>query len=220
MVTTPQYALTHVKAYIFEIIELQERALYWMSPKYKAECEKSVANDSLGGSRGLAVAYFVTNIVDDAKTFAEVKKILTDMFSKGPNSPERCYTKRIFPLIEEFYKAMKKVVPVLEYKAHSGTECRGWWRVFAGITGTSRYFCSFDLGRDAYMALTFYEQGAITQKQYNNHITNRTLSMLKSDRFQNENGQPDYNKITEYFYPEYREKELDMRFVNVLKEVA
>ena len=220
--TTTQYALTHVKAYIFEIIQHENRALKWMSPDYKAKCQKHLDTEKQKEYyfEDLAIADFVDEHIRDAKTFAEVKKILTDMYGRGPIALDRSYTKSIIPLIKDFYKAMVKVVPVLEYKDHSGTECRGWWRVFEAINGTSKYFCSFDLGRDAYMAQQFYEQGAITQQQYKNHITNRTFSILSSNRFQNEAGQPDYNKIVDYWKEDYVEKELDMRFVNVLKEAA
>lgn len=216
--TTPQNALTHVKAYIFENIEDEEYAQTWMSPDYKAECKKYVAN--IDSTKSLATAGFVYECIGDAKTFVEVKKILTAMYSKGPNSPERCYTQRLFPLIEKFYNAMKKVVPNLEYKEHSGTECRGWWRVFGEISGSAPYFCSFDLGRDIGMAIDFRNAGAITQQQYNNHVTKRTLQMLGSKRFQT-NGQPDANLVLGYLKPEYQTNEyFDMRFINCLEETA
>ena len=220
--TTTQYALTHVKAYIMELIQHEEFALHWMSPDYKAKCQKHLDTEKQKKYyyEDLQVAYFVDEYIRDAKTFAEVKKILTDIYGRGPNTPERGYTNKIFPLITDFYKAMKKVVPVIDYKEHSGTECRGWWRVLEAINGTSKYFCSGDLGRDAYMAQEFYEQGAITQQQYKNHITKRTFDILSSDRFQNEAGQPDYNKIVNFWKEDYVEQELDMRFVNVLKEAA
>ncbi len=136
------------------------------------------------------------------------------------NAPERCYSKRIFPRIEAFYKAMKKVVPNLEYKEHGGTECRGWWRVFGEIMNYNPYFCSFDLGRDMMMAIDFRNAGAITQQQYNNHVTKRTLKMLGSGRFQT-NGQPDANLVLGYVKDEYQTNEyFDMRFVNCVKETA
>lgn len=215
--TTPQNALTHVKAYIVEIIEDEEHAMMWMSPDYKAKCEKYVADKS---SDSLYIAFFVDECIKDAKTFVEVKNILKDMYSKGPNAPERCYTQRIFPRIEKFYNAMKKVVPNLKYKDHGGTECRGWWRVFGEIIGYAPYFCSYDLGRDMRMAIDFRNAGAITQQQYNNHVTKRTLKMLGSDRFQT-NGQPDANLVLGYLKPEYQTNEyFDMRFVNCVEETA
>lgn len=216
--TTPQNALTHVNAYIFEIIQHQEYAQNWMSPDYKAECKKYVANDP--STKSLATASFVDECIRDAKTFVEVKNILKDMYSKGPNAPERCYTQRLFPLIEKFYNAMKKVVPNLEYKSHGGTECRGWWRVFGEISGHDSYYCSYDLGRDIGMAIDFRNAGAITQQQYNNHVTKRTLNMLGSNRFQT-NGQPDANLVLGYLKPEYQTNEyFDMRFVNCVGETA
>lgn len=220
--TTSQYALTHVKAYIFEIIQHESDAMLWMSPDYKAKCQKHLDTMKQKGYsvEDLEIASFVCEQIGGAETFAELKKILTGLYGRGPNSPERCYTQSIIPLITDFYKAMLKVVPVIECKEHSGTECRGWWRVFETIKGTSNYFCSFDLGRDAWMAQQFYEQGAITQQQYKNHITKRTFDILSSDRFHNEAGQPDYNKIVDYWKEDYVEKALDMRFVNVLKEAA
>ncbi len=210
--TTPQNALTHVKAYITEIIQDQERAMMWMSPDYKAECEKYVDSNTYNSTYD-----FVAECIHDAKTFVEVKNILKDMYSKGPNSPERCYTQKLFPLIEKFYNAMKKVVPNLEYKDHGGTECRGWWRVFGEISGSAPYFCSYDLGRDIGMAIDFRNAGAITQQQYNNHVTKRTLKMLGSKRFQT-NGQPDANLVLGYLKPEYQTNEyFDMRFINCLE---
>ena len=207
--TTAQYALTHVKAYIQEIIQYEERAFMWMSPDYQKAYDGD-KNDML------RVSFFVEENIRNAKTFAEVKKILKEMYGNGMNAPERCYTQRIFPRIEAFYNAMKKVVPIIKYKDHGGTEDRGWWRVFGEITGIDPYFCSYDLGRDMMMAKQFRDAGAITAEQYQNHVTKRTLAMMRSGLFQTD-GQPDADKIINYVKEEYRTSEFyDMRFINAI----
>ena len=215
--TTPQYALTHAKAYIFEIVEYEKYAMNYMHQEYATKCQTHFLKrlekwNRTGPMDGLDIADFVDGYIRDAKTFVEVKNILKNMFKDH-------YIERLLPRVELFYNAMKKVIPAIEYKDHAGTEDRGWWRVFDEITGTESYFCSGDLGRDAWMALQFYKQGAITQLEYNNHITQRTLRILNCKSFFNHIGQPDYGKIIGYWKPEFVEKELDMRFVNVLKEV-
>lgn len=207
--TTAQYALTHVKAYIQEIIQDEEYAFMWMSPDYQKAYDGN-QHDMLD------VSSYVYGCIRDAKTFAEVKNILTDMYGKGKNAPERCYTKRIFPHIEGFYNAMKKVVPNLQYKEHGGTECRGWWRVFGEIKNYAPYFCSFDLGRDMMMARDFRDAGAITSKLYQDHVTKRTLAMMRSSRFQTD-GQPDADLILNYVKDEYQTSEFfDMRFIEAI----
>jgi hypothetical protein len=209
--TTPQYALTHAKAHIFEIIQYEKRAMDYMHQDYVTECKVHFSGPTID-IEGLDIADFVDGYIRDAKTFVEVKNILKKIFKDH-------YIIYLLPRVELFYNAMKKVIPAIEYKDHAGTEDRGWWRVFDEITGTESYFCSGDLGRDAWMALQFYKQGAITQLEYNNHITQRTLRILNCKSFFNHIGQPDYGKIIGYWKPEFVEKELDMRFVNVLKEV-
>ena len=207
--TIAQHALTHVKAYVFEIIEEQEYALKWMNPEYQ-EAYEGDKNDMLD------VAFYVEKCIIDAKTFVEVKKILTKMYGDGQNASERCYTKRIFPRIEAFYNAMKKVVPTMKYKSHSGTEDRGYWRVFDEITNVQSYFCSGDLGRDMLMAKLFRDVNAITEQQYQNHVTKRTLAMMRVSYFQTD-GQPDANLIVGYLKPEYRTDEFfDFRFINAI----
>lgn len=122
-----------------------------------------------------------------------------------------------FPALKakEFYQAMLKVVPHLKhFKEHGGTECRGWYRVWAAITQESGYFCSFDLGRDAGMAIDFVTHGAITAEQYQAHVTKRTLKMMAATMTE---GRVDTAKILDYFAEEYRDQCLDMTLVRAVE---
>ena len=124
-------------------------------------------------------------------------------------------TKFPFLKAKEFYQAMLKVVPHLKhFKEHGGTECRGWYRVWAAITQESGYFCSFDLGRDAGMAIDFVTHGAVTPKQYQAHVTKRTLKMMANTM---RDGRVDTAKILDYFAVEYRDQCLDMALVRAVE---
>jgi hypothetical protein len=124
-------------------------------------------------------------------------------------------TKFPFLKAKEFYQAMLKVVPHLKhFKEHGGTECRGWYRVWAAITQESGYFCSFDLGRDAGMAIDFVTHGAVTAKQYQAHVTKRTLKMMAATMT---DGRVDTAKILDYFSAEYRDQCLDMSLVRAVE---
>ena len=215
--TNAQNAMTHVQAYVFEIIQYERNIDSYFSEEFKKLVEAKLDQLKLDPyfSSDLAYAEIVENSIKNAKTISQVKSLLSGLFKEH-------YANRIVPRVDAFYKAMLKTVVLLEYKDHSGTECRGWWRVFDEITGKENYFCSFDLGRDMMMAIKLRDAGAITKQQYLNHITKRTLAMFRSGIFQTD-GQPDTVKVLEYVKPEYRTSEFfDMRFINAvdLKETA
>jgi hypothetical protein len=217
--TNAQNAMTHVQAYVFEIIQYERDIDCYFSEEFEKLVEAEVAQIKARNchyfSSDLAYAEIVENSIKNAKTISQVKSLLAGAFKEH-------YANRIVPRVDAFYKAMLKTVPSLEYKDHGGTECRGWWRVFDEITGTENYFCSFDLGRDMMMAIKLRDAGAITKQQYLNHITKRTLAMFRSEMFQTD-GQPDAVKVLEYVKPEYRTSDFfDMRFINAidLKEAA
>jgi len=84
-------------------------------------------------------------------------------------------------LLTTFTEDMTKVTKLRkdrgdEYLTHSGTECRGWYRVWQTFALTKDmpghqllnpgYFCQFDLGRDADMLLAFRDAGVIQQDHY------------------------------------------------------
>jgi hypothetical protein len=113
--------------------------------------------------------------------------------------------------IEAFYKAMFKVVPHIDYPEHSGTECRGWYRVWAAATGLTGYFCEFDFGRDVSMLYDLFEHGAITEAQYVKQRAKNTLSFAKS--IVDDNGSIDTTKMKDYFLEDWVKKCLDVRLL-------
>lgn len=209
--TTTQYALTHVKEYIFEIVQYERDIECYFSDDFKKVVDKEVAKMKSEDNfyADLAYADIVTDTIRECKTIKQILSVLEQCFKEH-------YFGKIDWRIEGFFKAMKAVVPHLEYKDHGGTEDRGWWRVYGEIIGFDPYFCSFDLGRDMMMAKKFYDSGAITQEQYNNHVTKRTLAMMRSVYFQTD-GQPDAEKVLNYVKDEYRTSEFfDMRFIDAI----
>ena len=127
------------------------------------------------------------------------------------------------PMVEEFYQAMLKVTPLriardkadeeyedINHYHSNGTECRGWYRVWGGIRHNTGYFCRFDLGRDQYMANTFYEAGCITDKEWANYKTYITMEQYIYDRY-------NIDAVKAYWKPESLEKVLDMKLVRALE---
>ena len=80
--------------------------------------------------------------------------------------------------VTAFFNAMLKIVDQLHYPIYSGTECRGWYRVFESITGEREYFSEFDWARDVWMAETFVKAKVVTEEQFNSWRTRLTLQMI------------------------------------------
>jgi hypothetical protein len=132
-------------------------------------------------------------------------------------------TNRYGDRVMEFYAAMVKVCAMrlargAEFVDHSGTECRGWYRVWGAIKQHTNYFCQYDLGRDQGMATAFYEAGAISDEEFNAYRTQMTVHMMGAKRFQT-NGFPDPAKIRGYWREEYQEQVLDQRLIKMLETV-
>lgn len=187
--TNSQAALTHAKAYVYD----RARSHY--------EDEAEAINEAL----------------DQINTARELKEYMTTG-RVGEYYISHMYS--YWPVMD-FYKAMVKVVPTLKDTGspeHTGTEDRGWWRVFGAIRMRDGYFCEMDLGRDQWMAETFYKVGAITAEEYAAYKTSMTLNMMGKQRFQTNNF-PDVTKILGYWKKDYQEQVLDMRLIRML-EVA
>jgi hypothetical protein len=164
----------------------------------------------------------IFNLIYETKTITELNRLLatyvgekikrTDIFS--PSRHNRCDVKG-------FYNAMKKTIPTLITKEntsweHGGTECRGWYRVYGAIKKHTSYFCTMDMGRDQWMAESFYKAGVITTEEYAAYRTSMTLRMMRDERFQTNNF-PDPAKIREYWRADAHERVLDMRLVRMLE---
>ena len=126
------------------------------------------------------------------------------------------------PTVYDFYQAMLKVTPFriaedkkqgevndISWYEHSGTECRGWFRVWASIKRKSGYFCRWDLGRDQWMAEAFWRSGCWTDKEWADYKTYITMKQYIHEDF-------DIDKVKAYWKPECISKVLDMRLVDVL----
>lgn len=150
------------------------------------------------------VGYFGEEILDKLREATTIKKLIESI-------PQNVYGRR--ELVSEFYKAMLKVVDHLDYPEYSGTECRGWYRVWGAITQNTDYYCNFDLGRDVGMLITFFEYGTITEEQFNTHRAKNTLRQAMNTMV---NGIPDTDKILKYWRPEYREKAVDLKMLAAL----
>jgi len=231
--TIKQYALTHAQAYAYELAqELFHQSTNAFSDNIKKEATKLAKSGHWPTEApcDLTYAHALTTLTDTAKNITELTHAFACGCNKSDNWPIRIqeFTDRL----QNFYDAMVLVIDETHRNAskheeggyqgvteHSGTECRGWWRVFESINGEP-YFSDFDLGRDMSMAEDFYDAGAITEQEYRAHIVRRTLKMMANSRFSNDNGLPDYNALTSYLKPEYNEKYLDMNLINAIKEVA
>jgi hypothetical protein len=159
----------------------------------------------------------IFGLIDNAQNIQDLTRVLSN--------PE--YKKMLnfgdFDL-KGFYEAMKKTIPILlddqnPTWEHSGTECRGWYRVYGEIKNIKGYFSSFDLGRDQWMAESFYKAGAITKLEWANYLTNVTLNMSSSPRFMTE-GRYDTKKMREYWRPESIDRCMDVRLLEALESVA
>ena len=155
-------------------------------------------------------------IVDQVQSIKSVKEFRT-FITKGRSG--EYYIERIlhyYP-VESFYQAMLKVCPLLgKHPDHSGTEDRGWWRVYGAVKRKDGYFCDLDMGRDQWMAETFVKAGAFSQQEYDWYKTNLTLKMMTRDRWQT-NGFPDVVKIKAAWKEEYHHRVLDMRLIAMLE---
>lgn len=157
----------------------------------------------------------ISDRVSDIKSVKEFKTFIT----KGMSG--EYYVKNIigyYP-VESFYQAMLKVCPLLakdSYAGHTGTEDRGWFRVFGSVKRKDGYFCDMDLGRDQWMAETFLKAGVFSQQEYNWYKTNLTLKMMTRDRWQT-NGFPDAVKILGHWKEDARDRILDMRLISMLE---
>jgi hypothetical protein len=231
--TIKQYALTHAQAYAFELAqELFEQTTNAFSENIKKEATKLAKNgfwpDEPASDLDYATA--IIRLTDTAKNINE----LTHAFACGCNKDDNWQWRiqEFTDRLQNFYDAMVKVIEHSHkdtskheeggYQGvteHGGTECRGWWRVFESIHGLP-YFSAFDLGRDMGMAEEFYDAGAITEAQYRAHVTRRTLKMMSSREFCNEQGLPCYKTLTSYLKSEYIDLYIDMNLVNAVKEVA
>ena len=131
--------------------------------------------------------------------------------------------------VNGFYVAMKKTIPFLidmgfgfdngkdaPTREHSGTECRGWYRVYGAIKLNTKYFADWELGRDQFMAQLFYKAGAITTEEYDVYKTSITLNMMAGKVFQTNNF-PDPIKIRDYWQKDLVEQILDMRLIRMLE---
>lgn len=124
--------------------------------------------------------------------------------------------------IQGFYKAMLKVCPYLRRKwghaEHTGTECRGWFRVYSAIKENSGYFCNFDLGRDQWMATTFLMVGAITEQDFARYKTLLTLkqavSVVQAD------GTIDVSKMRDYWQEDAHDQVFNMPLLRAIESVA
>lgn len=117
--------------------------------------------------------------------------------------------------VKSFYDAMLLVCPnhiALQWGEdmdHSGTEDRGWYRVWSDLTGYQNYFCQGDWGRDSAMAKVFYDNGCITADQYNKYKTKFTLRMLLDSwgyGIMRDNGTIDKEKLLSMVSPNYKDK--------------
>ena len=228
-----QYALTHAQAYAYELAqELYNQSTNAFSDNIKKEATEIAKNGHwpLEAASDLDYAHALTTLTDTATNISE----LTHAFACGCNKEDNWQLRiqEFTDRLQNFYNAMVLVIDHSHkdtskheeggYQGvtdHGGTECRGWWRVFESINGES-YFSAFDLGRDMGMAEEFYDAGAITEAQYRAHVTRRTLKMMASRSFCNEQGLPCYKSLTSYLKSEYIELYLDMNLVNAVKEVA
>jgi len=189
--TRENYALTHVKAYIYELNQYEEHGLDYMKDDVKQKVKKQLDEIDEARLAELPRAYWIADTIDDiirnTNNFSEIKSFYKESFKQH-------YLDFIIPRIEGFYKAMVKTVSGLDYPEHSGTECRGWWRVFDEIKQTQGYFCDSDWGRDSYMAREFFKTKAITEQEYNRYVTRFTMNMIKSYAIDSD-GVIDINKL-------------------------
>lgn len=152
-----------------------------------------------------AIAYTIEAYEDTGRDFDEIESDI-DKITNIKDLVAYAQSKQLFRFdevnpIKGFYDAMLKVVPHLEYPEHGGTECRGWYRVWADINNVKSYYCKFDMGRDNAMAYGFLTHGAITQEQYNTYKTKTTLRLALNAV--DANGNIDIDKITEYYAKEW-----------------
>ena len=165
----------------------------------------------------------IYNLIHKTKTIAELNRLLatyvgekikrTDMFTPIRGAD-----------IKGFYLAMKKTIPTLIEEGitsweHSGTECRGWYRVFGAIKKYKSYYCRMDMPRDQWMAESFYKAGAITLEEYAAYRTSMTLDMMNNDMFKT-NGFPDAVKMRDYWRADAIDRCIDMRLLQALESVA
>ena len=203
-------ALTHAQAYAYE---------HAQDSRYIQENHEF--NDA-GQYVKIRDAEPIFNLIYETKTIVELNRLLatyvgekikrTDMFSPNYHAGAD---------IKGFYNAMKKTIPTLidednpTYE-HGGTECRGWYRVYGAIKKHTSYFCAMDMGRDQWMAESFFKAGVITTEEYAAYRTSMTLRMMREDRFQTNNF-PDPVKIRAYWKEDAHERVLDMRLIRMLE---
>jgi hypothetical protein len=115
--------------------------------------------------------------------------------------------------INDFYKAMLKVVPTLDVniRDHGGTEDRGWYRVWAATVHDTGYDFVGDFGRDTAMFQTFYDVGAITEEQYLYQRTKNTLDFCKFK--QKADGTIDVAAVIKAIKPEWLTRVFDVRII-------
>jgi hypothetical protein len=138
--------------------------------------------------------------------------------------------KELAQAVRSFYEAMLKVCPNYlaqqfntEQMEHSGTEDRGWYRVWSDLTGYRPYFCFGDAGRDGVMANVFYEQGCVSKNQYQKYRARLTLKMLTDSwgyGYMREDGSLNIAKFTKGIDAKWKDKLYDTRILNALKEEA
>ena len=200
-------ALTHARAYAYE----HAKDTGYITDDYDFD-----DNNKFVRTR---TAEPIFDIIDHCKTIKELNHLLktyvgirikrTDVFTASSGAD-----------VNGFYQAMKKTIPLLLNEKnktweHSGTECRGWYRVWGSIKRYKSYFCSFDVGRDQWMAESFYKAGAITEFEYNRYKTNMTLRLMINNV--DENGYPDVKEIRNLWKKECQEEVLDMRLIRMLE---
>lgn len=180
----------------------------------------SIRSDALSHVKSYMYEYLYYTLnrsIDEAVEIAYSCKTLKDFenLKKSNTRYNRCD-----PVA--FYRAMVVTIKYAwpygdDFKEHSGTECRGWHRVWSYLNDGDMYFSDMDLGRDVAMAESFHKAGAITDEQFEAYKTFITLSMARTKRFQKENGQPDPNLILAYWVPEYVDVIMDMRIIDALR---
>lgn len=114
-----------------------------------------------------------------------------------------------------FYQAMLKVVPHIAYPEHSGTECRGWYRVWGSMVNETDYWSRFDMYRDIEMARDFYTHGAVTKAQWNRWMTRHTLKLAA--HMVDDTGVVNVAMIKKAFKPDWLARCVDVRVLAALE---